>query len=183
VAPSDPAAVTPAPFWSLDERLAPFLLVSEVRDGEFFAGELFRRKYPGHRIPRMGHHVVAFYRRDARTFLPASYVHLWKQGTIGFLGGGCTDGDVLRAMQPHERALVDQAGGLLRQTLGYSFVHFAPGLEAFFGHCGDRRAQEVVFVAGFSATELPHLIVRFNGDPSAARRQELIRQAETVGPF
>lgn len=168
--------------WSLDERLAPFIIVSEVEDGEFFAGELFRRKYVDS-PPRMGHHIVAFYRRDESTFLSASYCHLWKQGTIGFVGGACTDGRVLRAMRPHELDLVNQAGGLLRQTLGFCFTRFKPGLEAFFGHCGDARAKEVVYVAGFSDAGLPHLLVRYNQELDPARQQELVRQADAIGPF
>ena len=168
--------------WSIDERLAPFFLVSEVEDGEFFAGPLFQRKYRSP-IPRMGHHVVAFYRRDESTFLAASYCHLWKQGTIGLLGGACTDGRVLRAMSSQELELVNQAGGLLLQTLGFSFAHFAPGLDAYFGHCGDPRAKQVVLEAGFVETGLPHLIVRYNRELTPARQQALVQQANAIGPF
>jgi hypothetical protein len=168
--------------WSIDERLAPFLQVSEVEPGEFFAGPLFRRKF-GDPLPTFGHHMVAFYRRDESTFLAASYVHLWTQGTIGLVGGGCTDGRVLRAMTPAELELVNQAGGLLRQTLRFCFARFESGLEAFFGHCGDRRAREVVFDAGFAESGLPHLIVRYNGDLAPARREALLQQAHAIGPF
>jgi len=97
--------------------------------------------------------------------------------------GACTDGRVLRAMAADELELVNEAGGLLRQTLRFCFARFAADVEAFFGHCGDPRAREVVFPAGFSETGLPHLIVRYNGALSAARQQELLQQAHSIGPF
>lgn len=170
--------------WSIDERIAPFVHVCEVDDGAFFAGELFRRKY-GNAIPSFGHHVAVFYRRDDGTFRVASYCHLWTQGPIGLVGGACTDGSVLRAMSPEEVQLVNEAGGLLRQTLRFLFFtpRFAGAVEAFFGHCGDRRAREVVFPAGFSETGIEHLIVRYTRHLTHDRQQQLVDQAHSIGPF
>ncbi|MEW6270497.1 MAG: hypothetical protein AB1689_14495 [Thermodesulfobacteriota bacterium] len=168
--------------WSIDERLAPFIRVSLVEDGEFFAGALFHRKF-GDPLPTFGHHIVAFHRRDESTFAVASYLHLWTQGTIGLVGGGCTDGRVLRAMDPRELRLVNEAGGLLRQTLLFCFARFEAGLEAFFGHCGDDRAKEVDLAAGFEETGVPYLLVRPNGALAPARRHELVQQAHAIGPF
>ena len=168
----------------IDERIAPFVRITEVEHGDFFAGELFRRKY-GASIPTFGHHAVGFYRRPDGELLVASYVHLWTQGTIGLLGGGCTDGRVLRAMQPDEVRLVNEAGGLLRYMLRYYFFtpRFADAVEAFFGHCGDARAREVVFPAGFSETGLPHLIVRYTRELTSERQQQLVQQAHAIGAF
>lgn len=170
--------------WMIDERLAPFLRVTEVEHGEFFAGDLFRRKY-GNSIPTFGHHVVAFYRADDGALHVASYCHLWTQGTIGLVGGACTDGRVLRAMRPEQLQAVNDAGGLLRQTLRYLFFtpRFEESVEAFFGHCGDRRALEVVFPAGFAKTEVAHLIVRFTRELPEQRQRELVEQAHAIGPF
>jgi len=172
----------PGAAWSIDERLEPFLRVCEVADGEFFAGQLLRCKL-GASPPDIGHHMVAFYRQDDRTFLAASYLHLWTQGSIGLVGGGCTDGDVLRTMNPRELELVNLAGGLLRQTLGFCFAHFEADLEAFFGHAGDPRAREVDLAAGFTETGLPHLLVRYNRALTETRRQALVEQAHAIGPF
>ncbi len=168
--------------WSIDERIAPFVQVCEVEPGSFFAAELFRRKY-GDPLPSFGHHVVAFYRRDASTFLVASYCHVWMQGAIGLVGGACTDGQVMRAMDPEHLRLVNESGGLLMHTLRFIFARFATDVEAYFGHCGDPRALEVVFPAGFSRTELPHLIVRFTRDLPSERRRQLLEQAHAIGPF
>ena len=170
--------------WSIDERIAAFVHVTEVDDGAFYAGELFRRKY-GASIPTFGHHAVAFYRAADGTLHVASYCHMWRQGAISLLGGACTDGTVLRLMRPDERTLVDEAGGLLRQTLRFFFFtpRFADAVEAFFGHCGDRRAREVVFPAGFAESGIEHLIVRYTRDLPAARQQHLVHQAHAIGPF
>ncbi len=96
---------------TIDPRLAPFLFIAEVTRAERFIGPLFARKLGG-APPDFGHHLVAFYARGDGAFLPASYLHLWTQGTIGLVGGGCTDGHVLRAMRPEEQRLVNEAGGL-----------------------------------------------------------------------
>jgi len=86
-------------------------------------------------------------------------------------------------MRPDERTLVNEAGGLLMQTLRYCFARFADDVEAFFGHCGDPRALEVVFDAGFAPSGIEHLIVRFPREVAAERRDELVRQAHAIGPF
>lgn len=170
--------------WMIDERIAPFLRVCEVEHGDFFAGELFKRMFGGP-APAFGHHIVAFYRRDDGMLFVASYIHFWTQGTIGLIGGACTDGKVLRAMRPEQLRLVNDAGGLFRQTLRYLFFtpRFENAVEAFFGHCGDPRAREVVFPAGFSESGLEHLIVRFTRELPAERQHQLVEQAHQIGPF
>lgn len=177
-----PSASGQSMTWRIDERLAPFILVTEVDNGAFFIRELFQRKF-GDIPPEIGHHIVAFYRGSERTFLPASYLHLWMQGTIGLVGGGCTDGRVLGNMTPEQVSVVIQAGGLLRQTLGYCFAKFESQLEAFFGHCGNARAKEVDLAAGFMETRLPYLLVRYNRFLEPKRQEELLRQAQAIGVF
>jgi len=167
---------------TIDPRLAPFLFIAEVTRAERFIGPLFARKLGG-APPDFGHHLVAFYARGDGAFLPASYLHLWTQGTIGLVGGGCTDGHVLRAMRPDEQRLVSESGGLLLQTLRYCFARFEPELEAFFGHCGDDRARDVDLAAGFRETRIPHLLERCNRELPAERREALLRQAQDIGAF
>ena len=156
--------------------------MTEVENGSFFIGELFKRKFGGS-PPDFGHHIVAFYRHTQEAFLPASYLHLWTQGTIGLVGGGCTDGRVMTAMEPEQASMVVQAGGLLLQTLGYCFARFEAELEAFFGHCGDARAKQVDLQAGFRETSIPYLLVRYNKPLTLKRQEELLRQAEAIGAF
>lgn len=168
--------------WRIDPRLEPFILIAEVERGDRFVRELFGRKLGG-TPPDFGHHLIAFHARDDGAFAPAAYLHLWTQGSIGLVGGGCTDGNVIRAMRPEERERVAQAGGLLFQMLGFCFAKFERGLEAFFGHCGDARAKEVDLRAGFRETAVRHLLVRPNRPLAPERAAELLRQAASIGAF
>ena len=168
--------------WEIDRRLAAFILVGEVERGDRFVRALFQRKFASP-PPESGHHLVAFHARPDGAYAPAAYLHLWTQGTIGLVGGGCTDGHVLRAMSPAERAAIDASGGLLLQMLGFCFAKFEGGLEAFFGHCGDARAKEVDLRAGFLETRVPFLLVRPNRELPPERAETLVRQAEAIGRF
>jgi hypothetical protein len=168
--------------WQIDPRLAPFVLIGEVERGDRMIRPLFRRKFAGD-PPEFGHHLIAFHARGDGSYVPAAYLHLWTQGTIGLVGGGCTDGRVLRAMGAAERQAVHAAGGMLLQMLGFCFAKFEGGLEAFFGHCGDARAKEVDLRAGFRETRVPFLLVRPNRALGAERAEELLRQAEAIGRF
>lgn len=166
----------------IDPRLAAFVLLAEVGRGDRLVRGLFRRKFAGE-PPEFGHHLIAFHARPDGSYIPAAYLHLWKQGTIGLVGGGCTDGHVLRAMSAGERAAVEASGGLLLQMLRFCFTRFEGELEAFFGHCGDPRAKEVDLQAGFLETRVPYLLVRPNRPLPAERAEELLRQAEAIGRF
>ena len=168
--------------WQIHPRLAPFVHIGEVERGDRLIRALFQRKFAGP-PPEFGHHLIAFHARADGSYVPAAYLHLWTQGTIGLVGGGCTDGHVLRAMSAQERGAVDAAGGMLLQMLGFCFAKFEPGLEAFFGHCGDARAKEVDLRAGFRETRVPFLLVRPNRELTPARSEELLRQAEAIGRF
>lgn len=168
--------------WRIDPRLEPFILVGEVEGGQRFVRELFARKLGGS-PPEFGHHLIAFYARPDGAYHPAAYLHLWTQGTIGLVGGGCTDGHVIRAMRPAEREQVAASGGLLLQMLGFCFAKFERGLEAYFGHCGDARAKEVDLRAGFRETRVPNLLIRPNRPLAPERERELTRQAEAIGAF
>lgn len=167
---------------SLPDALAGFICVTEVDAGRFFVEDLFQRKFASS-PPDFGRHIVAFYKDSRGGFLPASYLHLWTQGSIGLVGGGCTDGRVLRMMNDTQRRALTAEGGLLRQTLLYCFTQFATGLEAFFGHCGDVRAKEVDLAAGFVETEDPYLLVRWTQPLSSDRQRTLFVQALDIGAF
>jgi hypothetical protein len=168
--------------WKIDPRLEPFVVIGEVERGDRFVSGLFARKLGG-TPPGFGHHLIAFHARDDGSFSPAAYLHLWKQQTIGLVGGGCTDGRVVRAMSAEQQARVREAGGLLLQMLGFCFAKFEGELEAFFGHCGDARAKEVDLRAGFRETRVPFLLVRPNRPLSPERAEALLTQAEAIGPF
>lgn len=159
-----------------------WLTVTEVDDGAFFAGELFRYKY-AQTLPDFGRHVVAFYRNEDGTYRTLSYLHFWRQGRIGLIGGGCTDGRVMRAIPAPHAAQINAIGGVLRYTLLYAFSRFAGDIDAFFGHAGDARAREVDLAAGFIETDDKHLLIRPARVLKPAEERALFEQALALGNF
>lgn len=162
--------------------LSSFLHLIDIDNGTFFVNDLFRRKF-GHDAPTFGRHMILLYKSANATFSVASYLHLWTQGPIGLIGGGCTDGRTIRSMSAHERRVIDESGGLLLQTLRYAFSHYEADLDAFFGHCGNARALQVDLRAGFIRTSDVNLLVRWNRDLDDGRRTVLFNQAMALGSF
>jgi hypothetical protein len=168
--------------WQMDARLEPFIVIGEVEGGHRLVADLFARKLGG-APPESGHHLIAFYRRPDGAFAPASYLHLWIRDGMGLVGGGATDGKVVRTMRDDERAALEAAGGLLYQMLGFCFAKFEPQCDAFMGHCGDARAKSVDLRAGFRETPEQYLLIRPNRELGAAREAELVAKAKAIGIF
>lgn len=166
----------------IPEPLQGWITVTEVEDGEFFAGELFRQKY-GHSAPDFGRHIVGFYKDPAGGYNALSYLHFWQQGRIGLIGGGCTDGRVMRSMPQLKSQQINLAGGMLRQTLLFAFTRFDKDIDAFFGHAGDTRAREVDLAAGFCETSDEHLLVKATNALTTEQEKALFEQAMALGRF
>jgi hypothetical protein len=168
--------------WRMDPRLESFIVIAEVERGDRFVADLFARKFAG-TPPKSGHHFIAFYKRPDGAYAPASYLHLWIHDGMGLIGGGSTDGNVIRSMRDPERAALDQAGGLLCQMLGFCFAKFESQCEAFMGHCGDRRAKEVDLRAGFRETSDRYLLIRPNRALAAGEEAAFVERAKAFGLF
>ena len=164
------------------ECWSDWLRVVEVSDGSFFCSELFNIKF-GHPVPSWGRHVVAFYRDSTGHFLALSYLHFWEQNKAGYIGGGCTDGRIVRDMGESHKALFNSAGGALFLTLKYAFANFDSNIDAFFGLAANARAREVDLAAGFESANYKNLLIKEVRPLSTARRQELIQQAIEIGAF
>jgi hypothetical protein len=160
----------------------PFLSITEVDDGPFFVAELFRRKFGGD-PPREGRHLVAFHRGAAAEFQVAGYAHFRPFGDLILVGGVCTDGAAFARMTPVERDAIGAAGGVYLQILKYGFAAFASQCEAFFGYCGDARAEVVNLQAGFRKTEHPYLLAHFHKPQHEVMQRALIAKAAAIGPF
>ncbi len=168
--------------FELPATLRGWMSVGEVDDGRFFADDLFRRKY-GSDAPDYGRHILAFYRAADGALHPVSYLHFWQQARIGLIGGGCTDGSVMRRMPAAQAEAINAAGGLLRQTLLYAFSRFCDDIDAFFGHAGDARAREVDLAAGFETTGHEYLLIRPVGSLTDEQREAMTQQALALGTF
>lgn len=170
-------------YYTVPEPLRNIVSVGEMANGGFLAADLFQRKFlgPG---PQDGKHIIVLYRDDRGGLHVASYTHYWVMGNIGFLGGCCTDGNVMRMMQPDQVETVNAEGGLMRQTLLYAFAELRSEVDVFFGYCGDERAMAVDLAAGFERTHDEHLIVHWTSDAHSEEAQEaMIEKALAVGPF
>lgn len=166
----------------LPECWGDWLRVVEVSDGSFFCSELFDMKF-GHPVPSWGRHIIAFYRATTGNFLALSYLHFWEQDEAGYIGGGCTDGNVVRNMAECHKESFTSAGGALFFTLRYAFSHFDSNIDAFFGLAENPRARDVDLAAGFEVTNYGNLLIKEARQLSASRRQELIQQAIKIGAF
>lgn len=164
------------------ESFADIVHYDVVQDGDWFAGALFRRKF-GAPPPAMGHHVVAFCRLPSGTLATLGYAHFMPFGDIVLVGGVCTDGQVMAMLSETQRAAIDAAGGVYFNLLGYAFARFAGECEAYFGYCGDARAETVNLRAGFVRTEHPHLLVNFHKPQHEVMQRALIAKAAAIGPF
>lgn len=167
---------------TLPANLRSFLTITEIDNADLLVGDLFRRKF-GDPPPGVGRHLVALYRDASGEPHLAGYSHMRPFGDVYLSGGSCSNGETIRRMQPHDLAAVQAAGGIWFLILKYAFAKYADCCDAFFGHCGDRRALEVALAAGFEHAEYEHLIVNWHKPLSAERRRALTEKIHALGPF
>jgi hypothetical protein len=167
---------------SQDKPLPDFLRISSVDDPEFFVGDLFRRKF-GVSPPAEGHHFVAFARDPEGSLLALGYTHFYPFGDIMLGGGACTDDRLLRRLGAEQRAAIAETGGLYFNVLRYALYHLRGRCEAYFGYCGDARAEAVDLRAGFVKTQHKHLLVYFHKPLHEVMQRALIAKAAAIGPF
>ena len=167
---------------TLPAALHGFLTLTEVDGGDFLVADLFRRKF-GHPPPTIPRPLVALYRDGEGGLHLAGYSHMMPFGDVYLSGGSCTNGDTARRMRPEEREALAAAGGVWFQVLKYAFRKYAGCCDAFFGHCGDKRALEVALAAGFVQTEHQHLIVHWHKPLHENVRRALTAKVHALGAF
>src|SRR5690606_12855460 len=166
----------------LPGSLRDFITIPDVDDANFLITELFQRKF-GHPPPPSPRHLVGLYRDAAGGLHLAGYSHMMPFGDVYLSGGSCTNGATARLMSADERAALSAAGGLWFYLLKYAFRKYADCCDAFFGHCGDRRALEVALAAGFELTEHQHVIVNWHKPLHPNIRRALLAKVYALGTF
>jgi hypothetical protein len=166
----------------LPEALHGFLTITEVDHADFLVSALFQRKF-GHPAPGIPRHIVGLYRSSGGALHVAGFSHMMPFGDVYLSGGSCTDGEVARLMLPEHRDALRAAGGLWFYLLKYKFRKFADCCDAFFGHCGDRRALEVALAAGFQLTEHEHVIVNWHKPLHDNHKRALLAKVHALGAF
>ncbi|MBI2397208.1 MAG: hypothetical protein HYV17_05385 [Xanthomonadales bacterium] len=165
----------------MSTSIPPFLLLTALSDASPFA-DLFHRKFR-HPLPATGDHFVAFHRDEAGALWPLSYLNFNRFGDIRLVGGGCTDGEVIRRMPEANRDAVSTSGGVLVHLLRAGFCRFGDDCDAFFGHCGDARAYAVDIAAGFEPAGHEFLLVHWHKPLHEVVRRALVAKAHAIGPF
>ena len=167
---------SPPPDWQ------GWLELLEVAQADAQCEQLFHKTF-GQQPPRWGRHIVVRYTDSLGDIRLLSYLHFWQRDRAGYIGGGCTDGDVVRAMAPKKRLQFSKSGGALFHTLRFAFTHFHTDIDAFFGLAENPRAREVDLAAGFEDAGVGNLLIRETRPLQESQRQALIKQALAVGNF
>lgn len=166
----------------VSEPLRSFITITEIDDAEFIAGALFRRKF-GDPPPDVGRHLIALYRDSDGALHLAGYSHMRPFEDVYLSGGSCSNGETISRMQPFEREALYAAGGVWHLILRYAFTKFADNCDAFFGHCGDKRALEVALASGFVKTEFEPVIVNWHKPLHEVFKRALTAKVVALGPF
>lgn len=166
---------------TVDERLQPFVVVTEIAEGQRLAGEVFQRKYRAP-APDHGHHILALCRLDDG-WAAGAYINYLPHRQAMLVGGACTNGEVLRRLPPTHRELISLSGGLMLQMVRYAEARFAEQSVATFGHCGDARSWSVLSQCGYQRLDHPYLIVRWNRELAAEPRRALLASVAALGEF
>lgn len=166
----------------LPASLRDFMTITEVDHADVLVSDLFHRKF-GHPPPGSPRHLVGLYRDAEGGLHLAGYSHMMPFGDVYLSGGSCTNGDTARRMTEVERNALRDAGGLWFYLLKYAFRKYADCCDAFFGHCGDRRALEVALAAGFVKTEHEHVIVNWHKPLHPNIQRALVAKVHALGTF
>jgi hypothetical protein len=167
----------------LPESLRSFLHVAEMDTAQPFATTLFQQKF-GSPPPDFGQHFTLWARMESGGFQIASYVHMWCRNGHGYLGGGATDGAVIRNFSEAQRNAISEAGGLYVPLARYVFQKYASAMPVIFGYCGDAHAFTRHLQAGFKRVENhPHLMTHFNWSLTPVQQAELIAIGDAAGAF
>jgi hypothetical protein len=167
----------------IPSSLREFVFVAELDTALPFATALFQRKF-GTPPPDFGKHFTAWVRAEGEAFQLASYVNMWERDGSGYLGGGATDGAVLRALPAAQQAAINEAGGLYVPLAKYVFQKYATTMPVIYGYCGDEHAFTRHLQAGFvRVPNHPHLMTHFNWSHTPAQQAALIAIGDRVGAF
>ena len=167
---------------TIQEHLRSFFSITEIDNADFLATSLFHRKF-GVAPPDFRRHLVALYRDGDAGLHLAGYSHMRPFGDVYLSGGSCSAGDTIRRMAPGHRESIQAAGGVWYLILRYAFTRYADCCDAFFGHCGDRRALEVATSAGFVGAGHEHLIVNWHKPLHENIKRALVAKVHALGPF
>lgn len=173
---------TPADGISIDVKaIGDILRVEEVTDAEFFAGDLFRRRFRND-PPDFPKHFVAFYRASRASYLPVGYIHYTVFEDTYLCGGMVIDDRLYRRIPAPHRKLIKDAGGIAEKMLRDTFAMLAHA-PAIWGYVGNKQAEEVDTRVGFRRTSHRYVMVVWNRDLPEDEKQARLARVIALGPF
>ncbi len=172
------------------EGLDARLHVVRLANAEFFARDLFYESFrapfptpPEDSAARAAwFQYVAFYRWSELHYEPVGFCNWIRHGEVYLEGGLCVRRNFYRRLPRADWEACKQRGGVAQIVMEVAAVELADAV-AWFGYCGDARAQAVDFRVGYVATRHPRVIVKWFRDVDAARRERLIDEIAALGPF
>lgn len=179
--PASPAPGQPDPSPVEAGSVRDIVRVEETTDAEFFAGDLFRRRF-GADPPDYPRHYVAFYRHGRTSYLPVGYIHYTTFEDSFLCGGMVIDERLYRRLPPPHRKLIRDAGGIAEIMLRETFARLAHA-PAIWGYVGDKQAEAVDARVGFRHTRDQHVMVVWNRDLSEEEREARLARVIALGPF
>jgi len=161
--------------------ISDFIKPIAVNSAGFFVNDMFKRKFNSI-APERGYHLVSFYKHN-NGYLPVGYLHYSPYLKVLLVGGGMTDGNVIKLMTDQEKDIIARDNGVLYFMLRYGFEYFSDQCEAFFGHIDIPRLMEISLAAGFKKTQYKYLVSNFHKPMSSWRKKRLINKINDVGSF
>ena len=162
------------------KSITDIVRVEETSDAEFYAGDLFRRRFRGN-PPSYPKHFVAFYRQGRTRYLPIGYIHYSAFEDTWLCGGMVIDDRLYRRIPSPHRKLIKDAGGIAEIMLRETFARLRAA-PAIWGYVGDKQAEEVDVRAGFRHTHHPHVMVVWNRELPEAEKAARLERVIALGP-
>ncbi|NLY16458.1 MAG: hypothetical protein GXZ05_08770 [Gammaproteobacteria bacterium] len=160
-----------------------FFRVVELSEAEFFAGELFRRRFATNTFPCNPKHFVAFYKSRDGSCLPMGYVHyeMWNQQAMA--GGLVIDERAWRLLPALERSLIREHGGVAELLMKQSITQLPAHTLAVWAYIGDQLSEKVNFRVGFRATGEQYIWALWKQELSLSEKDAWLKQVVEYGPF
>ena len=163
------------------KSITDIVRVEEVSDAEFYAGDLFRRRFRAN-PPDFPKHYVAMYRQGRTQYLPVGYIHYSAFEDMFLCGGMVIDERLYRRIVAPHRKLIIESGGIAEVMLRETFARLAHA-PAIWGYVGDKQAEAVDRSAGFRHTHHPHVMVVWNRELPEAEKTARLERVIALGPF
>lgn len=160
------------------------LTVAEVDNAEFFAGELFRRRFHTDSFPSEPRHFVAFAAMPGGSLLSLGYVHYTMWEGCALCGGLVIDDRRFRKLPSTTRNTIHRAGGIAELLLRQSFSRLPESTIAIWGHVGNKQSEAVCLRVGFQPTLSEYIMVVWRGSElSDLEKQAWVDRVAALGPF